>query len=145
MVDKDDVWIIFFKWCAHREGKRFYAVTNLLKIEAVSATQVRMHQLIMGCIGIDHINGNGLDNRRSNLRIATCSQNNYNRTKSSGTSSRFRGVYFDRDKSKWAAQIKKYGKVTYLGSYGSEKLAAAARRKKEFELFGEFANRSTAL
>lgn len=129
-----------FKWCAHKERQKFYAVTNVPEneIKCFGKTQIRMHQLILGAASIDHINGNGLDNRRCNIRICTSAQNNSNRRKMKG-SSVFKGVYFDRDKNKWVAQIKKNRRPFYLGSFKSESDAAVAYNKKAAEFFGSFA------
>lgn len=138
--DTDFSMLKKFKWCAHREGKNWYAITNVEKREIIKIgkTQIRMHQLILKTIGIDHINGNGLDNRRSNLRKATSSQNNSNRKKSSGKSSKFNGVYWDSDRKKWVAQIKKNGTVLYLGSFKSERLASIIRDKASIRMFGKY-------
>lgn len=87
---------------------------------------------------VDHINGNTLDNRRSNLRFATKSQNSINSTKSSGVSN-YKGVWFRQRKKPWVAEINKDGIKYYLGSYSNEVEAALAYNKKAVELFGEFA------
>lgn len=70
--------------------------------------KVLMHRLILlapDTSTVDHANGNTLDNRRENLRLATQSQQNANRPKITGKS-RFKGVYRRSDKHKWCAQIK---------------------------------------
>lgn len=74
---------------------------------------------------VDHINGNGLDNRRSNLRLATRSENGRNsRTRSDNTSG-FKGVFWDKAAQKWRARIVVDGRRLYLGYYTD--LVAAAR------------------
>lgn len=86
---------------------------------------------------IDHINGDGIDNRRSNLRAVTTSENNRNvvgaqRNSTSG----LRGVSFMRDRSKWRAQIKAGGRYINLWDFASKEDANKARLKAERELWG---------
>lgn len=69
---------------------------------------VLLHRFIVGApdgLEVDHKNGDGLDCRRSNLRLATRTQNAANRSKQWGTVSRFKGVYLNRKTGKWQAQI----------------------------------------
>lgn len=98
-----------------------------------------LHQFIMGINGVDHVNGNGLDNRRSNLRPATNSQNAMNRRKPRGTLSKFKGVTWNRSANKWHAQIKLNGKLKYLGVFSIETDAAKAYDGAASDLFGSFA------
>lgn len=88
---------------------------------------------------IDHINLDPLDNRITNLRLATPSQNTANQRKRNGTSSRFKGVTKHRQMSKWQAQIKLLGKNHYLGLFDSEEAAYAAYCKAAIEIYGPFA------
>lgn len=93
-----------------------------------------MHREILGeqCAGfeVDHINGNRLNNRRENLRIATRSQNASNRPKyySSGLS-KYKGVRKVKGRSKWSARIFVDGKEIHLGQYETEEEAAMAYNK----------------
>ena len=92
----------------------------------------------------DHINGDGLDNRRSNLRVATCSQNLANRWKprrsdGSSASSRFKGVCWDRSRSKWQAKITVSGHCRNLGRYATEEEAARAYDAVAAATWGVFA------
>lgn len=98
------------------------------------------HCQLMGTRGVDHINGNGLDNRRVNLRLATTVQNHWNmRKRLARCSSRFKGVYFDSRRMKWGAQIGVHGRHIMLGRFGSEVEAAVAYNAAAIEHFGEFA------
>ncbi|HEY4832768.1 MAG TPA: HNH endonuclease [Waddliaceae bacterium] len=87
---------------------------------------------------VDHINRNGLDNRRSNLRLATPSQNRVNSEKKIGVSG-FRGVRWDTQRRKWRADIQFKGKKIALGHSNDKELLAKLYDKKEKELYGDFA------
>ena len=88
---------------------------------------------------IDHINGNPLDNRITNLRLATQSQNMMNKRKLSSSRGKFKGITWHNRNKKWVAQIKKDGKNTYLGSFPSQEEAHAKYREVAQIKFGEFA------
>jgi hypothetical protein len=120
------------------------------KVYAYAQTKsgpVYMHRLIARTpVGreTDHINGDGLDNRRSNLRIATCSQNSANmwkprRRDGSPTSSRFKGVSWDRSRNKWQSKITVNGLCKNLGRHGSEEEAARAYDAAARASWGPFA------
>ncbi len=88
---------------------------------------------------IDHINGDPSDNRLSNLRLATRSQNMANARKPITNTSGFKGVYYDRSRGKWAANIWKDKKNFYLGRYSTLQEAHAAYVNASKKHFGEFA------
>lgn len=103
---------------------------------------VLMHRQILGLepgTYCDHRNHNGLDNRRENLRPATRAQNNGNQRKAPGTSSRYKGVSWNKNASKWIANIKINGRSKYLGYFTTEQAAAAAYDRAALIHFGEFA------
>lgn len=108
--------------------------------------KVAMHNVIMkpseGFI-VDHINGNGLDNRRSNLRIATRQQNTFNSVHKGGTS-KYKGVALDKESGLWRAYIAKDGKRTWLGRFPDELSAAIAYDKAAKDMFGEYAKLNIA-
>jgi len=106
----------------------------------INKKTVRMHKFITGFNRTDHINGNGLDNRRENLRECTNQQNSFNSRKPRGnTSSKYKGVWRDHIRNKWDAYIKKNYKRIHLGRFKDEIEAAKVYDKKAKELFGEFA------
>ena len=101
-----------------------------------------MHRVILGLtdknVFVDHINRDGLDNRRANLRIATRSQNGANRTINATNKTGFRGVTWLAKSKRFTAQISQAGMPTYLGSFITAEEAHAAYVAKGRELFGDF-------
>ncbi len=101
-----------------------------------------MHKIVLSSKKgeqIDHINRNGLDNRRENLRVCSSSQNGINRPHQKNSSSGLKGVHKYNYAGKWAVSIKKDGKSIYLGVFLDKTEAAIVYNKKAKELFGEFA------
>lgn len=120
-------------WCSER-GK--YAIlTDRWKT-------VRLHRAIMNApvfYLVDHINGDGLDNRKFNLRLATESQNLAKSKLLSTNTSGYRGVYFNSGVKKWHAQIKFEGKRINLGLHTNKEDAALAYNEAARKYFKEFA------
>lgn len=88
----------------------------------------------------DHIDGNGLNNQKSNLRPATCSQNIGNRSsKQKNNTSGFKGVCWKKTLQKWAASIQCQGKRIHIGVFNDPVRAARDYNQKARDLFGEFA------
>lgn len=103
-----------------------------------------MHNFIMQPLKefqVDHINRNGLDNRRSNLRVGTISQNYANFPKKQNTKSKYRGVSFQQRKNgkQWQASTTVNGKSVYIGIYKTKGEAALAYNKAAKKFFGKFA------
>lgn len=86
---------------------------------------------------VDHANRDTDDNTIDNFRLANLSENNCNRSKGQGCSSKFKGVYLKPETGRWCAQIKKNGETVHLGTYATEELAAKAR-DEALGLHGEF-------
>ena len=104
----------------------------------------RLHRIVMGLsndnlLEIDHINHDGLDNRKTNLRICSHTQNVRNRKKPCTNTSGFKGVTFKKNTGKWTARIGINGTRKYLGYFPNALDAAKAYDKKAVEIFGEFA------
>lgn len=139
-VVDDDVFEVLSKynWWCNSDG---YAI----RIEYKNGRyhrQIFMHKEILSVekgLQVDHINRNILDNRRSNLRPATPSQNQINRVALSNNTSGFKGVSFDSKSDKWRAYLIKDGDQLNLGFYTAKEDAAKAYNVKAVELFGEFA------
>lgn len=131
IVDEEDFQVVSkISWQARkrRDGKGFYAV---------SSNGVRMHRLLLGAesgVIVDHIDGNGLNNARSNIRVGTQSQNCVNRKTTPGK--HLRGTR--PKKGKWQAYIKYKGKQRSLGYFQTEDLAHLAYLKEARKLHGEW-------
>jgi len=110
-------------------------------------TKILMHREIVGAKGrdmVDHEDCNGLNNTEENLRWATHSQNLGNqRKRAKKTSSRFKGVTWQKASGKWQASVQYHGKRFYVGWFESEQDAARAYNKKAIEVFGEYARINT--
>lgn len=96
-----------------------------------------MHRFLTGWAQVDHINGDGLDNRRSNLRPAVGSQNNHNVKLRRDNTSGFKGVV--RCGTRWKAQIKVEGRSRTLGRFATAAEAARIYDKAAREIAGEYA------
>lgn len=134
--DKDYDLVAAYRWYPFHSGQNTYAQAN-----TGGHRNVLMHVLIAGKRR-DHKDGNGLNNQRSNLRDATCSQNAANSRKRTGTQSRYKGVTYQaagcsRDK-RWKAYITKDGQ-RISKNFATEEEAARWRDQKAVELFGEYA------
>ena len=133
-------------WCAqwHPRQRRFYAVRKGIASNGKSS-MIQMHREIMGLKHedkreIDHKEPqNTLDNRKSNLRICTSSQNKANSKIRTDNRSGMKGVRFHRRLKRWTAEIKINGKSKRLGWYATAEQAAEAYKNSAVELFGEFA------
>jgi hypothetical protein len=90
---------------------------------------------------VDHINGIPHDNRISNLRLATQTQNMQNTKLRSDNTSGVKGVYWVKRRRKWSAFISYGGKVRNLGSYATKEEAISVRRAAAERHFGQFVRR----
>ena len=129
IVDPDVYYQLgHFKWFLIGKKNKFYAERSI-KTGPHQTTIQRLHRVIMNApkgMIVDHKNGNGLDNRRENLRLATFTQNNYNASKRKNTSSQYKGVYFSKSRQRWRASIRFDGKRISLGTFKAEIDAAKA-------------------
>lgn len=99
-----------------------------------------LHKFLVPSVNkVDHRDRNGFNNKRSNLRQASRSDNQANRLEQRNNTSGFKGVSWSKAAGKWEARIKHEGKQTYLGVFDDAVLAAAAYNGAARYLFGEFA------
>jgi hypothetical protein len=115
---------------------------EVMILPAVSQVEPSNREIFGVCDGrfVDHQNHNGLDNRRSNLRIATVAENGFNRRKTSAlTSSRFKGVNWDKRENKWRVQGRLNGRQETIGYFDNEEDAARKYDAWAVAAFGRFA------
>lgn len=138
--DEDYAELSKYSWHAIRNRHTWYARRG----EWRDGNQhiIRMHRQILDAPpnkDVDHINRNGLDNRKENLRFCTNAQNQANKRPQTGASSKFKGVSLRKQTGKWQAYIKKNGDQHYLGVFDDEEGAARAYNEAAEKMFGEFA------
>ena len=119
IVDDTDYYDLSkHKWYASPSRNTYYARRDIYR-NGTKKT-IYMHAAILGakkgCV-TDHINGNGLDNRRSNLRFATNSQSAVNQKNRSDNTSGQRGIHWHKGSGKWQARIRVNQKYICLGSF----------------------------
>lgn len=136
LIDPDDEKrVCSRRWSIVKSGKRFYARSG----------NISLHRFILNApdgVHVDHINGNGLDCRRANLRFATPTQNQQNARKRDGKStSRYKGVCRDQYNTErpWLAYITVNKRCIQLGRFAFSHDAALAYDKAAIKHFGEFA------
>ena len=146
LVDEEDYEAVSaFKWHAHRHKGIWYADRYIRKADG-RLSQRGLHQFILQPppdLYVDHADGDGLNNQRSNLRLATRSENSQNqrrRTREGRCASRFRGVAWDRERRLWRSKICVNGRDLHLGRFADEHAAALAYDAAARLHFGVFAS-----
>jgi len=140
LIDEEDLPLVEgHHWYAMRNRNSFYALRKVGP--SCARRKIWMHRVIVNAkedSQVDHINGDGLDNRRANLRQCTNQENGWNRHNTWGTS-QYLGVSWDSSRKRWAATVTKSGKTKRIGLFDNEEDAAHARDVAAKELIGPFA------
>ncbi len=141
--DEDFAELNKHKWYAHKLSGIFYADRHG-KQSSGKRFSVLMHRVILGLVvgdgkQVDHINHDGLDNRKSNLRVCNVQQNQYNKKNQTNGTSPYKGVYQKTGWRRWKSTIHHNGKCIHLGHHDTQEEAARAYNAKACELFGDFA------
>jgi hypothetical protein len=155
IVDAIDADLAQFKWSAafrpdYGDGGR-YVASRKLRVSSCpyKATTLLMHRVIMSRVMdrplfrweiVDHIHGLTLDNRRSELRLATPSQSNMNRGLPRNSTTGLKGVTWSNYAHKWMAKIRINRKSKTLGYFDTPEEAHEVYKKAAIDLFGEFVN-----
>ena len=140
--DEDFEEISNKKWHILKNRNTYYAQTHI-KLNGKDVKDY-MHRIIMKLSKnderyIDHIDGNGLNNQKNNLRFCTISQNAGNSSKQKNNTSGYKGVFYHKHSKKYQVQIMSNKKMTACGYFKTKEEAALVYDKKARELFGEFA------
>lgn len=140
----DYKYLIQWKWHVMFNGRQWYAIRTLSK---PSGKKVLMHRVILERMGFknfkqgDHKDGNGLNNKRRNLRPATVSQNQYNRGKPINNTSGFKGVSWSSQKQKWRSRIYINGKDIHLGFFNDKEIAAKVHSQAVLKYHKQFSHK----
>ncbi len=136
-------WLKKRKWKAVQRRHTFYAECKVRMANGKQRTE-GMHRLILGLqptdeLETDHIDGDGLNNQRSNLRACTVMQNQQSRRKHKVGTSKYKGAFWHRRDRKWRSEIVVNKKQICLGYFDSETDAAWAYNRAALKHFGAFA------
>lgn len=138
LIDPEDYHLVAgTKWRAAFRGSSYYVMRSVRRDGRSGAEY--LHRLILNAPAgalVDHIDCNGLNNQRSNLRLCTQSQNQGNQRQKHG---KYRGVSWHKATQKWAARISIYKRIVHLGLFDTAESAASAYDIAARLHFGEFA------
>lgn len=143
IIDAADAPLVAgYNWCARHQGNKWYAARGE-RLGGKNET-IFMHRALLGAHAVDgldtdHENGDGLDNRRANLRPATKSQNQANVGRRRHNTSGYKGVVWHARAGKWAAYVRHNDRPNYLGLFVTPEEAHAAYCEAAKRLHGEFA------
>jgi hypothetical protein len=140
LVDDEDEWVTQWKWYAMARPRTTYVSRNDVLGSRYRVSYLLHRELMNAPCNkeVDHRNGDGLDNRRTNLRFATPAQNARNRPLQRNNTSGVRGVHWYASKGKWRARIKVNNKYIDLGLFNDLQSAARVREAAALKYYGEF-------
>lgn len=122
---------------------KWYLNSKRYAISKVKGVSILMHRYILdlnlASLEVDHVNGDGLDNRKANLRICTHAQNLMNQKTPVSNTSGYKGVHWHKGDKKWHARIYVNFKKIHIGSFNDAKAAAQAYNEAAILYYGEFA------
>lgn len=148
-VSDEDADLLDKPWTAVCYSKKYWYVWRR-KRSGRNAPKMYLHRVILArmfpnlgkvidTFVVDHANGDGLDNRRENLRYSTRTLNRANSGAQSTTSSGYRGVHWNSNRKQWVARVRSNRKHYFLGYFDNKHDAAKRWNEKATELYGEFA------
>lgn len=150
LVDEDDYyWVSQFNWCAIEIDGQVYARRSKKKgsLRSNEPYEVYLHRVIIRCTDkskvVDHIDHNGLNCQKDNLRICLPDENKRYLRSRQGSSSKFLGVMYDKTRNKWKVQLTHSGKKILNKRFNTEIEAAKEYNKYALLYHGEFANLNT--
>lgn len=136
-----------FKWTVSRKNGKFYAVRRVhlgpISKYTYAGKMVYLHSHLMAPARgqvVDHINGDPLDCRRSNMRVCSNTENARNRTRGKNNTSGYKGVVYTPKTGRWRAYIMVNRKGIHIGYFSTPAEAARAYDAAALKYFGEFAN-----
>jgi hypothetical protein len=140
IIDAEDAQIIDgFNWYAKVKPRSVYAC-RMERINGKSKI-VFLHRVLINApddMEVDHISGDGLDNRKLNLRLATHAQNQHNQRIAINNTSGYKGASWDKTKRKWKAYIRFNGRLSNLGYFATSEAASEAYKAASAQLHGNF-------
>lgn len=146
VIDATDVPIVDgYNWCAKIDRRSDGTVRSVYAVRNSKHdgrnTLVHLHRVLLCApegLEVDHKDGDGLNNRRSNIRLASRRENQRNQRRNTSNSSGVKGVSFYKSRAKWHARIKRDGKRFHLGFFASLEEAASAYKQASAQMHGEF-------
>ena len=141
IVDVADLPIVGgYNWSAQEDRNKDGSIRTVYAVRQANGSKVRLHREITGATSdmeVDHIDGNGLNNVRANIRVCSHAENLRNQSIRINNASGFKGIW-KHQKGKWQAKIVKNGKPFHLGTFNSPEEAQAAYANASLLIHGEY-------